>query len=86
MFQYCSANRIDVAMHETLLKAVATLSGKSREAIIRKYFESGGLSDREIAEELGIKSKTFEKRRERALEALRKKLKLNVGKSKKSTK
>lgn len=77
---------VDVAMHETLLKAVATLSGKSREAIIRKYFESGGLSDREIAEELGIKSKTFEKRRERALEALRKKLKLNVGKSKKSTK
>ena len=73
-------------MRETINAAVEKLSEKGREAIIKKYYESVGLSDREIAQELGIKCKTFEKRRERALSELKKILKLDVGKMKKSPK
>lgn len=68
-------------VREAIHDAVKKLNDKSREAIVSKYYETVDLSDREIAKKLGIKSKTFEKRRERALEKLRKILEVDVGKT-----
>lgn len=58
-------------MIKMLPYAIATLSDNCKEAIILKYFQYQGLSDREIAQLHGINAKVFEKRRERALSALK---------------
>lgn len=58
-------------MIKMLPYAIATLSDNCKEAIILKYFQYQGLSDREIAQLHGINAKVFEKRRERALRALK---------------
>jgi len=63
---------IQAALINILPYAISTLNQNRREAVTLKYFKYCGKADWEIAEILGIEEKAFVKRKNRALDDLRK--------------
>ncbi len=64
------AEAIGSVLQTLLPAALNTLSDLGKEAILLKYYQYPDLSDREIAEKLGIAEKAFVKRKDRALKKI----------------